>query len=295
MENIRGIALMVTAMGLFAVEDALIKIAARDVPVWQILVILGAFGMAVFAAEARRRGIAAWSRSFLHPAVLVRNAAEVTGTLAFVTALALIPLSTATTILQAAPLVVTAGAALVLAETVGWRRWLAVAFGFLGVLLVVKPGMAGFDVEALWAVAAVLGLSVRDLATRRIPKDIHTIQLAVWAYAAILALGCGFVVFGARPVMPGREAALALAAAAMIGIFAYWSLTEALRAGEVSAIAPFRYSRLVFGVGIGVVVFGETLDTPTLAGAAIILGAGLYAFWRESRRGRRAGTPSAAR
>jgi drug/metabolite transporter (DMT)-like permease len=286
--NKRGIILMVAAMAAFAVEDAFIKLAGLGgMPTEAILGWLGLGGAAIFGAYARWRGIRIWTRDLLHPAVIARNIGEVAGTYCFVKALTLIPLSLATTILQTMPLMVTAGAALLLGEQVGWRRWLAIAAGFCGVLLVMRPATGAFDPLSLWAVGTVAGLAARDIATRKVPKSIDTMQLMVWAYAGIALLGLGLIAGGADW---GRDATPAawgwVAAMLAIGAFSYWALTEATRIGEVSVVAPFRYSRLVFGLAIGVAVFGETLDGWMIAGALIIMASGLYAFHRERVRAR---------
>lgn len=178
MDNMRGIMLMVLAMAGFAAEDMFIKLAASGLPVGQILVVLGLVGALMFMVYARVNGTSVFSKGFFHPAVLVRNLTEMLGGLCFVTALTLIPLATATTILQATPLLVTMGAALVLGEAVGWRRWTAILIGFCGVLLVIRPGLEGFEPEVLWAVLGVVGLAIRDLASRKVPKTISSLQLS---------------------------------------------------------------------------------------------------------------------
>ena len=287
MDNLRGILLMVGAMAAFAIEDGFIKVATHGMPVGEVLLVLGLGGFAVFGAAARATGRKVFSPDILHRSVLLRNLGEIVGTLGFVTALATIPLSTATTILQAMPLVVTFGAALFLRETVGWRRWTAIAVGFAGVVLVIKPGFAGFDVHVLWALLCVAGLSVRDLATRRIPRTISTTQLSAWAYGAITLLGLALLATVQTATPLDTRSALLLAAAIATGVVGYWALTESMRLGELSAIAPFRYARLVFGMSIGMFAFSERPDRLSLAGAALILLAGLYALFRERHRASR--------
>jgi len=282
-DNFRGILLMTASMAGFAVEDMFIKWAAAGVPTGQILLLLGLFGTPVFAGFARRQGGGFWVRAALHPAVVARNLGEMVGTAGFVTALALTPLTQATAIFQAAPLVVTLGAALFLAEQVGWRRWTAIAVGFCGVMLIIRPGMEGFQLASLWSVVAVIGLSARDVATRKVPGAISTLQLAAWGFASVGVLGralSGGVVW-----LTGALAGY-IAAALCLGIAAYWAIIAAMRLGEVSVITPFRYSRLVFALIIGVVVFRERPDAITLIGATIIIGSGLYTFARERARKR---------
>lgn len=284
MDNIRGSALMVLAMLGFAIEDMFIKQMSGALPVGQILIVLGIGGAVVFALIARAYGDTLWSRDLRHPAVILRNAGEVVGTMGFVTAVALTPISSASAILQATPLVVTIGAALFLGETVGWRRWLAIVIGLSGVLLVIRPGLEGFDVNSLFAVQGVIGLAIRDLATRRVPATISSRQLSTYAFAVIVPTGV--LVLWLRDstmVVPDGADMVRIALAVVVGVAGYYTLVAATRIGDMSVIAPFRYSRLIFALFIGVLVFGEAPDHLTLLGAAIIVGSGTYTLWRESR------------
>lgn len=284
MDNIRGSALMIVAMLGFAFEDMFIKLIAGALPVGEILILLGGGGGIVFAFIARAYGDKLWSRDLLRPVVLIRNAGEVVGTLGFVTAVALTPISSASAILQATPLAVTIGAALFLGETVGWRRWLAIGAGLCGVLLVVRPGLDGFDVNSLFAVQGVIGLAIRDLATRRVPRTITSRQLATYAFLVLVPTGAIVMWFAQTPmVMPEPVNIARLIAAVIVGVAAYYMLVAATRIGQMSLIAPFRYTRLVFALTIGLVVFDENPDALTLLGAAIIVTSGIYTLWREAR------------
>lgn len=288
--TLRGIVLMTAAMAAFAVEDTLIKIASADVSAGQILAMLGFGGAPLFAALARAQGHRVLSPALFGRALLMRNGFEMAGTMGFVTALTLVPLSTASAILQAAPLLVTAGAAVFLGEAVGWRRWMAVAVGFAGVLMILRPGTAGFDANALWAVLGVAGLAARDLVTRRMPPAVPTSVVAASAFLAVGVVGLGMMAATGGAVLPPPRAFALIAAALAIGLFAYWAIVEATRAGDASAVAPFRYSRIVFALVIAWAVLGERPDAMTLAGAALIIASGLYTLYRERLRalGRRA-------
>lgn len=285
-DNLRGILLMVAAMGGFALEDMFIKWAAAGLPTGQILLMLGAVGTPVFALMARAEGVRVMHRDAFHPAILWRNLGEMIGTFGFITALALTPLTSATAIFQAGPLAVTLGAALFLGEKVGWRRWSAIAVGFVGVLIIIRPGMDGFRLASLWSVLAVIGLSVRDVATRRIPARITTSQVSAWGFAAVTLLGALMLAATGGARMPTLVQAGHIGGALTFGIAAYWAITQAMRLGEVSVITPFRYARLIYAMIIGVLVFGERPDLATLAGAALIIGSGLYTFARERLRRR---------
>lgn len=288
MENLRAILLMVGAMALFALEDMFVKWVAADLPTGQILLLIGAGGTLVFAGLTHWQGKSVWSADVWHPAVLGRNLSEMAGTVGYITAIALIPLSTASAILQAAPLGVTFGAALFLGEKVGWRRWSAIALGFAGVLIVIRPGLEGFVPASLWAVLGVIGLTARDLFTRRVPPRISSLQISTWAFAAIIPLGAGMLLVSGGAVWPTGLQSLQLTGALGFTMAGYGALVAATRIGEISVVTPFRYSRLIFALVIGGLVFGERPDGWTLAGSALIIGSGLYTFAREQRLRRRA-------
>ncbi|MEL7131205.1 MAG: DMT family transporter [Pseudomonadota bacterium] len=285
MDNLRGAGLMVLAMLCFAIEDMFIKFLGDAIPVGQIIALLGVGGALVMAGACLWNGQAMLSRDLLAPAVIIRNAAEVFGTLGFVTALVLIPISTASAVLQTTPLVVTLGAALFLGEAVGWRRWIAIAAGLVGVLLILRPGFDGFDWNVMFAVQGMLGLSIRDLATRRVPATLSALQLSLAAFVLLIPAGIvAMFATGTAFVAPTAAAWGILALAALIGTFSYYFIVTAMRIGEVSFVTLFRYSRMLFALIIGVLVFSETPDTLTLIGVAIVIASGVYALWRERIR-----------
>jgi drug/metabolite transporter (DMT)-like permease len=286
--NQRGILLMTLGMGGFAVEDAFIKAAAERLVPGQILLTLGIAGAVVFAVAARRRGRRVWSREALHWAVMGRNASEMIGSAAYVLALALVPLTLVTAIFQAIPLAVTMGAALFLGEAVGWRRWGAILVGFAGVLIIIRPGAADFDPASLLALVSVVGLGARDLFTRRIPRDVDTTQLTAWGFVAVALIGAAQLLLTGGAVVPRGPEWWILGGALGAGVAAYWWLTEATRVGELSAVMPFRYTRLLFALVIGALVFGERPDAWTITGSALVVASGIYAFLRERARARAA-------
>lgn len=274
---------MVAAMALFAIEDMFIKLAGAVLPSGQIVFVLGAFGAPVFMVLARRQGLRIFTKDALHPAVLLRNLGEMLGTLGFIIALAKLPLALVLAVMQAMPLVVTMGAALFLGERVGWRRWGAILVGFCGVLLVIRPGMAGFDPTALWLILAVLGMGGRDLVSRAIPARLNNAQVSAWGLLSVALLGALMMLQGGAVAVDAISAAW-LAGGVVVGTAGYWAITAAARTGEVSIVAPFRYVRLIFAIIIGLLVFAEVPDTPTIIGAIIIVTSGLYAFMRERAR-----------
>lgn len=292
MENVRGSGLMVASMAGFAVEDMLIKQMAVALPMGQVIVLIGLGGMLNFALLTRRRGQRVWSPALLSTPVMLRNVGEMIATAGFVAAIVLTTLSSASAILQATPLAVTLGAALFLGEPVGWRRWTAITVGFTGVLLVLRPGLAGFTPASLFAVIAVAGLALRDLSVRRIPPEVTSAQLSVWGFATVVPTGAlMMLLMGEGPVVPGGVDLARLGAAFVVGGLGYYAIVAATRTGDVAVVVPFRYTRLVFAMVLGALAFGERPDTLTLTGAALIVAAGLYTIWRESR-GRAAAQPA---
>lgn len=294
-DNIRASLLMVATMAGFAVEDLLIKQLAATLPVGQILVILGLGGTVFFALVSISLRQPIWSSVLLSRPVLLRNGAEMVSTMAGVTALTLIPLSMASSILQAAPILVTLGAAVVLREKVGWRRWSAILVGIFGVMLIIRPGTEGFNAAVWLAVVAVIALAFRDLATRAASTAISTLQLAFWGYGLSVPSGLILSLLRAQPWhWPGTNAVWMLAAAQFLGIVFYYCLTLALRLGESSVVVPFRYSRLIFALALGVGVLGETVDGLMLLGLLLVTASGLYTLLREARL-RRASPASSPR
>jgi len=294
MDNLRGILLMVAAMAGFAVEDALIKAAATEVPTGQILVALGLGGATVFGVWARARGERLFAPAMFAAPMLLRNGAEVIGSVCFVTAITLVPLATIAAILQATPLAVTLGAALFLGAPVGWRRWMAILIGLGGVLLILRPGMAEFQPAALFAVVTVVALAIRDLGTRVAPAAVSSIVISSWGFAMVALAGLVLLPLGGGPVAPSPPAWAMLAGALAFGCAAYYAITAAMRVGEVAVVTPFRYTRLLFAMILGLVIFGERPDGWTLVGAAIIIASGLYTLARERRLARAARAPHAA-
>lgn len=275
---------MVVAMAGFALEDALLKQMAAAVPIGQLLVMVGLGSGAIFGTLARFQGRPLFSPMLLNRPVMLRNLSEAFGSAFFVTALALTPLSSASAILQATPLAVTLGAALFLGEKVGWRRWSAIIVGFAGVLLVIRPGLEGFQPASLLAVAAVLTLAVRDLSSRLVPVEVASAQLAAWALLSLVPTGLVMLVVGhTSPVVPSAPDLLRLGGVFLVGGIGYYALVAATRGGDLSTVMPFRYTRLVFAMIIAALVFGERPDALMLGGAALIVATGMYTIWRTAK------------
>lgn len=284
-DTLRAIGLMTLAMAAFALADMTIKILSQTLPTAQILTLLGAGGGLLFAVILRARGLPLWTGLAWHPGVLARNAADIAGTTGIITALSLIPFSQVSAIMQAAPLVVTLGAAVFLGEQVGPRRWSVILVGLLGVLIILAPEPGNpLTLGTLAAVIGMIGLSSRDLATRFTPATAPTAELAFLSLGATMLAGglLALVQGGAWPTPSRQDAGLLVLMVGAAGI-AYFCVTAAMRLGDVAAVAPFRYTRIVFAFGLAVLVLGETLTPRTLTGTALIVAAGLYTLLREHK------------
>ena len=289
MDNLRGALIMVLSMLGFAIEDMFIKLMGSHIPVGQIIFLLGVGGAVCYGGLMRFRGEPLLDRGVLTLPILLRATGEIIGTLGFVSAIVLTPISSASAILQATPLVVTLGAALFLGDPVGWRRWSAILVGMFGVLLVIRPGMESFQILSLLAVLGVLGLSLHDLATRRVPKSTSSFQLSFLAFLALVPASLVFMLgTGTAFVAMTGVQWVFMVSALTFGMVAYYGIVAAMRIGEISFVTPFRYSRLLFAMVVGITVFQERPDMLTYVGATIIVASGIYTVWRERKVKQRA-------
>lgn len=282
-DNRRGIAFMILAMAGLISNDTLMKLASEDLPVGQAIFLRGFVLIPVLAIAAWQAGAFSALKQVLHPAVGTRTIGEAVSTALYLTALAHLPLANATAILQLVPLLATAGAAIVLREAVGLRRWSAIAIGFGGVLLIVRPGLEGFNGWALVVVVATLFITLRDLSSRRLPKGTSTLLVSLLAAIAVSAVS---LVMGLLEEWrtPTTASLLFAGAAGVILAGAYFAIVAAMRSGEVAVVAPFRYTILLWAILLQVAIFGVWPDMATFAGAAILVATGTYSFLRERRK-----------
>lgn len=289
MNNLNGILLVIASMAAFTMEDMFIKRLSDEIPVGQILMMLGAGSGMVFALVAIYKRENLFAPAAWRGAAILRTLSEAVGAMAFATALSLVDISTVAAVFQALPLVITMGAALFLGEQVGWRRWSAICVGFIGVLLIVRPGLDGFDPSVVLVLFAVLAIAARDLLTRLVDTTVSSTVVSFQAFASLIVAGALLLVFtgSETATVNGRQGGMMIGGIAF-GVAGYYAIVVATRIGDASAITPFRYSRLLFSILIGVLVFGERPDVLTLSGAALIIASGLYTFVRERRLARRA-------
>lgn len=284
MNNLNGILFIIASMAAFTLEDMFIKRLSGEIPVGQILIMLGIGSGSVFAVMALIKGENLFAPKAWRGVVLLRSAAEALGAMAFATALSLVDISTVAAVFQALPLVITMGAALFLGEQVGWRRWSAICVGFAGVMMIVRPGLDGFDPSVILVLLAVLAIAARDLLTRLVDSNISSTVVSFQAFASLILAGLALLLITGEQArgIDLRQGGMMLGGI-LFGVLGYYAIVVATRIGDASAITPFRYSRLLFSILVGVIVFGEGPDALTLCGAGLIIGSGLYTFMRERR------------
>ncbi|NOD49087.1 MULTISPECIES: DMT family transporter [unclassified Ruegeria] len=282
--NTKGALLMMGSMAAFTLNDTLVKVALQELPLFQLVALRGA--LAVMLVYLLARSLGALHLNFSRHdkwLVALRSLTELAATFFFLTALKNMPLANVTAILQALPLTVTLGAALVFSEQVGWRRTLAIVVGFIGMVLIVRPGPDGFSVYSVYALIAVALITVRDLVTRRMSADVPSMVVTLATSGSIAVVAAIASVFeGWAPV--SAAAGSLVAVAAVFVLMGYLLSVMVMRQGDVGFVAPFRYSSLLWALGLGWVVFDEWPDAVTMLGAALIVGAGLFTLFRERVR-----------
>lgn len=282
-DNIRGAILMMASMTAFTVNDAFMKSLSDSLPLFQAIFLRG-FGVVLFL------GAFAWTQGALtfrigsrdRWLILLRAGAELVAALLFITALFNMQIANAIAILQALPLTVTLAGALFLAEPVGWRRLVAILLGFVGVLLIIQPATNGFTVYSLYALGAVLLITLRDLAARQVSPQVPSVLIAfITAIAVWAGGGVGLAFEGWHPV-EGRVWLL-LCAAGVSVVGGYVCSVATMRVGDIGFVSQFRYTSLLVALAIGLVFFDEWPDLMTLIGSALVVATGLFTLWREQR------------
>ncbi|MGD9865091.1 MAG: DMT family transporter [Pseudodonghicola sp.] len=278
--NARGALLMIGSMAAFTINDTCVKATQGSVPLLQLLTLRGLISTVLLYLLARQLGAVRLRLARGDLGLLaLRCLTEVVAAYFYLTALMNMPLANVTAVLQVLPLTVTLGAALLFGERIGWRRMLAIGLGFCGVLLIVRPGPEGFSLHALYALASVGCVTVRDLATRRMSAAVPSMTVT---------LASAFTVFAAAGVaslwedwVPLTAASATLIGAASLFVMVGYLLSVlVMRVGEVGVIAPFRYTGLIWALLLGWLVFGHWPDPLTLLGGGVVAAAGLFTFYR---------------
>jgi drug/metabolite transporter (DMT)-like permease len=281
-ENLRGIVAMVLCNTLFLINDAQMKLVSVDIPLGQLIFMRGLFSIVIIGAIVAWTGQYRAIRQVWHWAMALRCIAEIAAAFLFLYALFHMPIANINAVLQVVPLMITAAGAVFLSEYVGWRRWTAIAVGFLGVLIVVRPGLAGFNEFSLVALAAMLFVTLKDLTTRMLPRGLPAMLVGG---ATAIAVGLSGAAYGTTEtwVVPEWKHLALLAGSAIFIIAGYYASVIAMRHGDISITAPFRYSVIVSAIIVGYLFWGEVPDAPMLIGTTIIILTGIYTFQRERK------------
>lgn len=281
--NRRGILAMAASMACFVTNDALVKFASQTMPAAQLIFIRGVMATLLVLAVAQSLGATRRLGDVVRGMVAVRAIIDAMATMLYLSSLFNLPLGNATAINLAAPLVMIVFAVLFLQERVSLQRWLAILAGFAGVLLIIQPRTEGFNAWALVCLAGTLFHATRDLLTRQIAQNIPSILITLATALAVTILsGLASIVQGWKPF--GLFELSLLAAASVFLAGGYYLIISSMREGDMSLIAPFRYTGLLFALVIGYAVWGEVPNLPSWCGIALLIGSGIYVLQGERSR-----------
>lgn len=283
--NSRGVLAMSAGMASFVANDALVKHVSESLPSGQLIFLRGLFATVLLLAVLGAMGLLRDIPRLWERRVLLRAFLDACATLTYLTSLFHLPIGNATAINMATPLFITLFAVIAFKEQVGGARWLAIVTGFTGVLLVVQPSGAAFNAYALLCLGGTLLHAGRDLMTRTIDRGIRSLAITFsTALAVTLLSGLWSLQQEWRPA--SWQSLGLLATASVFLSIGYFMLTIAMRAGEMSVVAPFRYVGLLFALLLGFVVWGDVPNAVAWAGIALLVGAGLYVLHSERSRAR---------
>lgn len=270
----RSIRLMVLSMTAFTLNDALVKVASQTMPTGQLIFLRGLLATAFVLLAVRLAGTTLEPRRLVTGWVAVRALVDAFATLVFLVSLFHLPLATATAINMVTPLVIAAMAAWWLRERVSPGRWLLILAGFGGVLMIIQPGVDGFNAWAWLCLAGTLLTALRDIITRRIPPDMPSIGITLATAVGVTLLAAVVMLFEGWKPMALREWGLLVAAAGFLAI-GYQLIIRSTRSGDISAVAPFRYVCLLLALVLGWAIWGHVPNLLAWAGIALVMGAGL--------------------
>jgi drug/metabolite transporter (DMT)-like permease len=279
-DPLAGIGWMIASIAIFSVNDALGKWLLLDYSVGELLLIRSVAALVVLAPFLRSTGVAAFIAAPQPALQIVRIVLSALEVAMFFWAVSYLPLADAITFYLAGPIYVTALSVILLGETVGWRRWTAVAVGFVGVVLALRPSAASFTLPAIIALGGSIFFAVLMVTTRML-RHTSDMVLISGQIGATLLFGAVFAPIGW--VTPSLRDFLLLSLFGVLSIVALACVNRSLKLTPASVVVPYQYTMIVWAIVLGYVVFGDVPDLLTLAGAAIIIAAGLYIFWRERR------------
>lgn len=277
----RAVVCALAGGAVLTLSDGLVKSLTADLPSGQILAIRGLFVYLMIALLAvREGGIATMWRVKSWRGQLLRGFCYIGSSFSFVVALQSLPLALVTAINFAGPLIVTALAPMLLNESIGWRRWVAVLTGFVGVLLIIRPGAQGFEwVLLLPLVSAFLG-ALRDIVTRRLAPTETTVAVLFVTTTAVTGTGWMTWFKGNWSPIDAHHLMFLAGSGLLVGL-AHYLVIESFRFGEAAVVSPFKYVTLLWATLLGFLMFGDVPTGATVAGATIIVASGLYIIHRE--------------
>lgn len=282
-DNLRGALLMCFSMVGFTCNDTVMKFVTQDMPLYQAMTLRGlAVMVGIMILAQREGGLRLQVPRTDRVAMAFRIVGELGSTVLFLNALQNMAIGDLSAVMQSLPLVVMLSAALLFGEKLGWRRMSAVAIGLIGVVIILRPGTGTFGIWSLVALAAVALVAMRDLVTRTVGRGVSSITIAF--YTAMTVTLMGFLAsLWQGWVMPGISQILLLMLGGAFLTLGYMTAVAAMRIGEISYVAPFRYVSLIVAIVAGLLVFHEWPDIWTWTGAALVVGAGIYSIWREAQ------------
>ncbi|NNF78685.1 MAG: DMT family transporter [Rhizobiales bacterium] len=279
--NLRGAGAFGIGTACLVANDTIVKLASVDLPIGQLIFVRGCFAVGLVLAVCAWMGVLGQYKRMAEPAVVGRAVVNTFAMFAYIAALIHMPIANVSAITQAIPLALTAASAVILGEKVRARRWSAVAVGFLGVLIIIRPGTGAFNLFAFSALLAVVFVTARDLLTRSTNTNTPSILITLASALAVMFASGAYSLFESWAPLETRTLVMLAVAAAflMLGIH---MLIVGVRIAELSVVVPFRYLLVVWAMLSGYLVWGEFPDSWALFGIALIVGSGIYTVRREA-------------
>jgi drug/metabolite transporter (DMT)-like permease len=273
-----GIGFMLVAVFLFGVNSATGKWLVAKYPVGEFLLLRATMTLLLLAPFVWRAGKAAFVRAPRPGLQILRIALASAEVAMFFWAVSHMPLADTQTFYLAGPIYVTALSVVLLGEPVGWRRWTAVLIGFTGVVIALRPSSASFTLPALIALGGSILYALLMITTRMLRETDDSILMATQFF--------GIFVFSAASapfawITPDASDVMLFAGVGLTSVIALFCVVRALKLASASVVVPYQYTLILWSVGFGWLIFGEVPAASTIVGAAVIVGAGLYIFWRE--------------
>ena len=291
--NRRGIVAIVGGMAAFSISDVLTKLVALTHPLGEVFAVRGLFTIALVGGTMVLVGHWRHLRAALGATVLTRSALDAASSGLYVAALVHMPLADTVAVVLSTPVILTLLAVVIFRETVDARRWAAVLIGFAGMLFIVRPAPASLNIWALVALLAAFSSALRDVTTRRVDPGVPTTVLAFASMVALTLVGFGLGLGEQWRALTANECAVLAGAGLFFGL-AIYLMALAFRAADISVVAPFRYTALLWAGFAGYVVFGELPDRWSAVGAMLIVVSGLYVLHLDAERRRRLVRPASS-